>query len=29
MRLVERVPFWIVCTGLGAVATVGGVVLIL
>jgi len=29
MRLVERVPFWVVCTGLGAVATVGGVLLIL
>ena len=29
MRLVERVPFWVVCTGLGAIATVGGVLLIL
>ena len=29
MRLVERVSFWIVCTGLGVVATVGGVLLFL
>ncbi|WP_158055647.1 undecaprenyl-diphosphate phosphatase [Halorussus halophilus] len=29
MRVVERVPFWSVCVGLGALATVGGVVAML
>jgi len=29
MRLVERVSFWAICTGLGAIATLGGLVLLL
>jgi undecaprenyl-diphosphatase len=29
MRLVERVDFWAVCTGLGSLAIVGGVVLVM
>jgi undecaprenyl-diphosphatase len=29
LRLVERVPFWIVCLGLGALAVVGGALLFL
>lgn len=28
MRLVERVSFWAICTGLGAIATLGGLVLL-
>lgn len=29
MHLVERVPFWMVCTGLGVLATLGGALLLL